>query len=100
MLKYSYGCVATQQFALSQTAAKELISTAGIGSDLGSVSIGQESIARAMQSAQGSINQKMFQLFGEMSELSNALRGFFVNELDVGMGEKAIGSTRKIEKEF
>ncbi|MBJ40333.1 MAG: hypothetical protein CMD83_18075 [Gammaproteobacteria bacterium] len=85
--KYSFGVVATKQFAVTQDKMKSAVETHG--ASLGSLSIGKDSIIKAMQTAKSDLDKIMFAILGEMNQLSKSLREFFVNGLSTSKGEEA-----------
>tara|TARA_R110000824_G_scaffold133670_1_gene296492 strand:+ start:1282 stop:3126 length:1845 start_codon:yes stop_codon:yes gene_type:complete len=97
--KYSmgYGSKGEPQFQIRQphvTGGK-----AGSGKPIGKLTVGRKSVEKALRQSVNDINEKMFEAFNKMRDLSTSLQAFFLKGLRSDDGDTAIRATRGIAKD-
>lgn len=102
--KYSmgYNSKGEPQFQIAQphvTGTKKSKAVAGTGKPIGRLTVGRESVEKALEKAVNDTNEKMFEAFNKLRNLSTNLQDFFLNGLRSNDGENAIASTRGIAKD-
>jgi len=84
-----------------QIAQKDVINQGKgkFSTEIGKLTVGREAVERAIEKSVTDINEKMFEAFNKMNDLSKSLQDFFLKGLRSAEGEKAIGATRGIAKD-
>jgi len=97
--KYSmgYGSKGEPQFQIRQPHVTG--GDAGTGQPIGKLTVGRSSVEEALKQSVNDINEKMFEAFNKMNELSTSLQSFFLNGLRSAEGEQAITATKGIAKD-
>ena len=92
-----YNSKGEPQFSISQNDV--IGGRTGNKMPIGELTVGRESVEKAIKQSVTDINEKMFTAFNKMSELSTSLQNFFLKGLRSQDGADAIGATKGIAKD-